>query len=75
MCFIKHTIFSANEGLQDLESSDVLLFNHCFKELEEAAMQLVALIVTFIVTNHVDKTVECLNKGVHIRGQDKDLLG
>ena len=54
---IKYAIFSTNEGLQELESSDLILFEEYLKETDSLVMQPVILIVIVVTSGHFDKIV------------------
>ena len=57
MYSVKYAIFSTNIGLQELESSDLLLFEDYLKESDGSVMQPVILIVIVITSGHLDKMV------------------
>ena len=73
MYSVKYAIFSTNEDLQELGSSDLVLFEEYLKEPDGSVMQPVILTVIAITSNHLDKTIIQLGKGTYIKGQDKDL--
>ena len=75
MYSIKYAIFSTNEGLQELGSSDLLLFEDYLKESDGLVMQPVILTVIVVTSGYLDKAVMQLGKGTYIKGLDKDLPG
>ena len=64
---VKYAIFSTNEGLQELESSDLILFEEYLKETDGSVMQPVILTVTVIISGHLYKTVMQPGKGTYIK--------
>ena len=54
---VKYAIFSTNKGLQELGSSNLMLFEEYLKESDSSVMQLVILTVIVVISGHLDKTV------------------
>ena len=66
---VKYAIYSVNEGLYTLMSSDVLLFNDYFVESEGKAMKPVILVIIVISSSHLDKTIVLPGVGAYVKGE------
>ena len=66
---IKYAIYSVNNGLHTLTSSNVLLFNEYLVESEGKVIKPVILVILVISSDHLDKTVISLGVGVYVKGE------
>ena len=66
---IKCAFCTANEGLRSLLSSDVMLFDKFWEELESKAMKPVILVILVISKSHLNKTVVSPGVGACVKGE------